>query len=186
MVGVAVARLLTNTPMRALTLSMVAIFASASDVDAQSGRNAAWFEILGAGGTWSLNYEHISPTGVLLRFGGTAGGWRNADNVLNGETALIETVGRELHVSLPGGEPDSPVEVGGGVVLGSQWKQHGTLDEKGVYAALVGALGLRSRQSGRGYMWRITFTPLFNFTAVNDYTRKGFQSAGGGSVGWVF
>ena len=183
--------------MRALTLSAVAILACASTASSQlvrrpsyppapTARNAAYFEILGAGGNYSLNYERIAPNLMLFRLGATNGGWRNADNVLNGERALIITVGRELHVSVPGGEPDSPIEVGGGFVVGSQWLQHGSIDERGSYAAIVGALGLRSHQTGHGYLWRLTFTPLFNFSAVNDNTKKGFQPYGGGSVGWIF
>lgn len=158
----------------------------AQDLVRQS-RTASYLELLGAGGFYSLNIERISPAENLLRFGFTTGATTNFDNITNGERALIATVGRVLRVSIPGGPPDGPIEIGGGVVVGEQWRhQSGNNREEGGYAALVGALGVRSRREGRGVMWRLTFTPFLNFSAHNDNSHTGLQPHLGGSLGWIF
>ena len=153
----------------------------------EMARAALFLEVLGPGGFYSLNVERITPGERLYRFGVTAGGVTNYDNITNGANAIIGTIGRIYRVSLPGGQPDSPVEVGGGVVLGTQSRhQSGMNRDEGSYAALVGQLGVRTRRTGSGFMWRFTFTPLLNFSAHNDFTRTGLQPHFGGSVGWMF
>lgn len=134
-----------------------------------------------------MNVERSTPSERLLRLGLTAGAITNYDNITNGERAVIATAGRLFRVSVPGGQPDTPIEIAGGVVLGEQWRhQSGSNRDEGGYAALVGSLGLRTSRRGPGFYWRLTFTPFLNFTAHNDQTRTGFQPSAGGSLGWLF
>ncbi|HET9424184.1 MAG TPA: hypothetical protein VFO55_02345 [Gemmatimonadaceae bacterium] len=151
------------------------------------GRLSGYFELLGAGGLYSLNVERITPSDRLFRLGFTNGAMANSDNVTNGERALIATAGRVFSISPPASRQPMPIEIGGGLVLGKQWRhQSGNNPDDGAYAAIVGALGIRGTPVGSGFLWRVTFTPFLNLSAHNDNTEKGFQPWGGFSAGWVF
>lgn len=148
---------------------------------------SAYVEAFGAGGLYSLNVERRSGSSGLLRAGVTSWSFDNYDGITNSERAVIGSIGKVFMVQPPGAPRETPLELGVGLVLGSQSRhQSGNNPDSGLYSAAIGSLGLRSDRTDPGFIWRLTFVPFYTFTTHNDFSKKGFEPGIGVSFGKIF
>ena len=167
-----------------LALGPVLRAQSAAPVPAPA-RNAAYLEILGNGGTASLNYERRLGDVVRLRVGW--GNWADEYSPDADETSRSYNV---VPIILQGVLYSGAhhLEIGGGALLGQvradsvffgtsqSWTQS--------IANLEALVGYRRQSTGRAFVFRVGVTP--SFALLGDYPDKGFHLGGGMSFGLAF
>lgn len=155
--------------------------ASPSPSDEATGRNALYFELLGNGGLYSVNYERRVRERVALRVG--AGTWDATDLLASGgETERIVTVPMTASL-LPQGRRGG-LEVGGGLVVGRESST--TLPSERILA-LTGILGYRRSAADSSFLFRATLNPFLDLSGSDSpYPDEGFMLSLGVSLGGVF
>ena len=120
--------------------------------------NAAYIELAGAGGLYSLNVERrLSPT-LLGRFGGTYYDITNMDQTRRAVSAVIAGGTYLIDVStLLRRGPGRFLELGGVAVAGSfTHASYGSTKASGPFSAAVPFAGLRYELPGGGLLLRVT------------------------------
>lgn len=147
-------------------------------------RHAAYLELLGSGGLYSVNYERRVQERVALRIG--AGSWSGDDIFGSGQTT-VTTVPVTISALRVGTRHF--LEAGGGILLGrkSAESSFGEPTRTSAVFALSGLLGYRYQQPGGGFLFRSALTPLVGFGSEEDaYPDKGIFPSVGVSFGWGF
>jgi len=148
-------------------------------------RNSAYLEILGNGGTASLNYERRLGEVVRLRVGW--GNWADEYSLDADETSRSYNVVPIMlqGVLYPGAHH---LEIGGGLLLGQvhadsvyfgtsqSWSQS--------IADLEAVVGYRRQSTGRAFVFRAGITP--SYALEGEYPDKGFHLGAGVSLGMAF
>lgn len=152
--------------------------------------NAAYAELLGNGGLFSINYERKFSRHASVRVG--AAYWSSSD--------FIEPDAETRMVSIPlllnwfGGSGSHYLEVGAGMLVGHKRKTFsgGVVHHSGGFASLTGAIGYRWERplepgQREGTILRAGFTPFFGFGDEEAaYPDTGFFPSIGLSFGLVF
>lgn len=173
--------------LRAWTLLAV-IGTAAFAQEGSGGRTrAAYFELGGPGGFYSLNFDamHAATTWRL--------GWTSYDGTgIGGQaahalSAVIGGVAREIpwtpRYAIPGTHVGEYIEAGAAIVAGTH-KHNGA---SGSVVTLVPILGFRSQPGYRAFMYRLTLTPYLPLIGgAAAYPERSPQFGAGGSIGFAF
>ena len=146
----------------------------AAQSDAEVPRNSVYYEGLGNGGLFSLNYERLLSDRLGLRLGFAS--WDAADFLGYYGGGRVTTVPIMLNSLYGSGR--RWFELGGGVVVGSNG---GT-----GFQTLTGTIGGRWH-TGRRWLIRAGITPFYGLNdESSSYPDKGFFTTAGISFGYRF
>lgn len=151
--------------------------------------NAAYLEVGGPGGFYSLNYERTTSSVVALRVGATAWSVTNLDNLKEDVSAVIAGVTLRHDVSaLVGHEEGRYVEAGAAVSAGSHSRtRYGTLESSGGFLTLVPMVGIRYQPPTGGFLYRVTVTPFVPLAGgAAKYPFDGPMMSASLSAGYAF
>jgi len=170
--------------------SLLVFLACGSPCLAQAGaapiaRNAVYLELLGNGGLYSVNFEHILHDTLALRVGFAT--WNSPAIFYDGTPPdRFTTVPVTVSYLLGGGE--RKLELGGGVTFGRATRDRFASDRRNFsFSSLTGIIGYRSQPLGRGYLFRAGVTPFYSFDQGDDaYPDPGFTLSAGVSFGYRF
>ncbi|GAC1649588.1 MAG: hypothetical protein NVS4B3_06920 [Gemmatimonadaceae bacterium] len=158
----------------ALAVPLAAQQAVAPDI----AKNAAYFEFLGNGGLYSVNYERRVARAVAIRIGGAQ---FSSDGFLGGATTDI-TSGLVM-VNALSGAGGHKLELGVGIMAG---RISSPPTKEGGFANITGVVGYRY-DPARGTVFRVGVTP---FVALSDgpsaYPDNGGFVSVGASFGLAF
>lgn len=178
-----------HVAFRLLVLAGLALGAApvSAQSDATPRRHAAYLELLGNGGLFSLNYERRVSPEVALRAG--VGAWSGDDLFGAGEVSMVTV---PLTASRIGGRGANHLELGGGVLLGRKTftavEEFGGDESSENFASLTGILGYRRQAPGARTVFRIAFTPFLSLTGDEStaYPDKGLFPSVGVALGFAF
>jgi hypothetical protein len=143
--------------------------------------NVISLEILGNGGPYSLNYERITPQGMVLRAGFASWSIRGFD-----ESDFFTF---PLTLSFLTNPQGRGWEVGGGFLLGQEkehidaWFDEGSDTETTSIVDLIAILGYRWRNAS-GWVFRFAVTPFL--TLSGEYPDETFMPSVGILLGRAF
>jgi hypothetical protein len=139
----------------------------------KQSKNAIYFEALGVGGLYSINYERLSDDNNY----GLRIGYSSWTMVLFGRTTFI---GVPIMLNYLDGNKNHKLELGLGLeyvkVSGSEFWTNKGFSESGIIG--ISSFGYRYQPMEGGGFFRIVISPLYNFT--------GFHIAIGISFGACF
>ena len=139
---------------------------AAADGPVMTARNHLFFELLGNGGAYSINYERLLTDRWTMRLG--FAGWSSEGFWSNSEKTYLMV---PLTSSLLFGRGSNFLELGGGVVWGRITKKYdnGTQPtERHRITNLTGIVGYRHQPSDGGFVFRAAFTPFFSLDNEHD------------------
>ena len=149
---------------------------------ADPARNSVYFEFLGNGGLYSLNYDRELVEGLRVRIG--YAGW-TAEDLFGGPATSMQTVPVSLHVVRGRGRHQA--DIGGGAVMGRRERAAGLGGDSGSFTSLVGVIGYRYQRPEGGFVFRAGFTPFYGLgDEAEAYPEKGFFPSAGVSLGFGF
>jgi hypothetical protein len=156
----------------------------------KDAKNVLYIEGLGNAGVYSLNYERSFKENVNVRIG-------FGYSEIVGETTVSDTIvgqrkekvnvrfgASPVMVNYFIGKGDHKIEIGGGITLfvisaqSSEISSNGLKFKAGVLSFLTGTIGWRYQPKGGGLVFKVAFTPFYNFSKVLPF--------GGISVGYAF
>lgn len=154
---------------------------SLSDGKAQEvilSKNSIFFEFLGNGGLYSINYERSFSANLCGRIGFCS--FLSVDFV-GGETGgRITTI--PVLITYFSGQKKSHFEIGGGMLFGKD-----NADQvSGAIIDLTSFIGYRYQAPGKGILFRVGFTPFLSLDNEANYPDKGLFLSGGISLGYHF
>jgi hypothetical protein len=174
-------------PVRVLACtSTFLLLACALPADAQDAgdpwrNNAVYFELLGNGGVFSINYERAVTPSLRLRVG--AASW-TAQGFWSDAETRFETFPLMLHV-VPG-RGAHRFEVAIGILAGHRGRQDDT-GESGAFVSLTGLIGYRYEPPARRFVFRAGVAPFYGFgDSAIAYPAEGFLPSLGLSFGARF
>ena len=142
--------------------------------------NAAYFELFGNGGFFSINYERAVTPSLRLSVG--AASWTAQSFWSDAETRFA-TFPLMLHV-LPGGGAHR-FEAARGVLPGHRGRPD--IGESSGFVSLTGLIGYRYEPPGRRFVFRAGVTPFYGFgDSATAYPDEGFLPSVGFSFGARF
>lgn len=151
-------------------------------------RHAAYLELLGNGGLYSLNYERRVAPAVALRAG--VGAWSGDDLFGAGEVSMVTVPLTASHVA---GRGANHLELGGGVLLGRKTltaaEEFGGGEQSShAFASLTGIIGYRRQAPAGRAVFRIAFTPFLSLTGDEStaYPDRGLFGSVGVALGFAF
>ena len=155
-------------------------------------RHAAYFELGGYGGLYSLNYDRLVSERRSLRIGVSEIATTNFDNVRTHLTTL--PVGLNFLIDpedlVRGSSPlfggaDRDIELGLGLILGLEGKAHvSEPQDRSAVVAVAGTVGFRYQRRAPGFMLRMGLVPLLPLLSPEETFFKGLSA--GISAGYVF
>ena len=144
-----------------LSVCFISFFNGCFSQDLPKTRNALYFELLGSGGLYSINYERNINRNVYGRIG--FGTWEVTDLFsLNPEPGRITTV--PLLITYLSGSTKHHFEIGGGFLLGNKKDFMGSSS----IFSLTGFLGYRYQSLiSKGFLFRIGLAPFISLNETN-------------------
>jgi hypothetical protein len=173
-------------PLGILACSTTLLLALATQIHAQhaTGRargNAVYFELLGNGGLFSINYERAMTPSLRLRLGGAT--WTAQSFWSDAETRFATFPLMLQFVPGPGAHH---LEAAIGVLPGHRSRDH-DVGGSGGFLSLTGLIGYRYEPLGRRFLFRAGFTPFIGFgDSATAYPDEGFLPSLGLSFGARF
>lgn len=150
-------------------------FAQIERVDARS--SAAWIEMLGNGGLYSLNAETYIAESVVVRAGFAS--WNTQDLFYYGANDRYITA--PLTTSYVRGSGDSKLETGLGLMFG---RSSTNSDGGATFVNATAIFGYRYEPADRRVIYRIVATPFLPLQG--DYPHDSFLISIGMSAGFQF
>ncbi len=172
-----------NTVLVVVTAALACLAVPHRLAAQSASRNAAYVELLGSGGAYSVNVER-RVSDLRMRVGFAS--WSGSDLFGAGEREFVTVPLTLSHVR---GSGNHHLESGGGLTLGNRkfTSAFGEDERSSGFATLTGLVGYRYQQSGPGVILRALFTPLFGLGADDvAYPDRGFTPSVGISVGYAF
>jgi len=152
--------------------------------DAPVSRNAVFFELLGNGGPYSLNYERMLTESLGLRVGYAT--WTGL-GFWEGESPPDRYNTVPVTVSYLLGRGERKLELGGGITFGRGTLERNADNRDVTSRSLTAIVGYRSQPPGRGYLFRVGVTPFYSFDDEEEaYPDPGFTFSVGVSFGYRF
>lgn len=185
-----------GTVWRACLLIATLALLCARHADAQVVRapeikapDAAFVEVGGPGGFYSVNYEHLLDNVLSLRAGATS--WSTTSFDKQGEkmdAAIVGALVRYDISRLVDRTDGRYVEAGATITMGSYSRSsYDTIEADGSFTTLVPMLGIRYQPPGGGFMYRATATPYVPLSGgTAQYPREGVRAGASLSVGYAF
>jgi len=162
-----------------LLLVAAALPVYGQDTVAPARDNAAYVELLGSGGLYSVNYERALTPSVRVRVGAAA--W-TAESFWSDAKTRLRTFPLMLHV-VPG-RGSHRLEAGIGVLPGYRDHDFGA---SGGFVSLIASVGYRYEPPQRRFIFRTGFTPFYGFGEPSiAYPDTGFLPSLGLSFGARF
>jgi hypothetical protein len=141
-------------------------------------KNSIFFEILGNGGLYSINYERSLNTKLYGRIGFST--FLSFD-LLGGDTGgRITTI--PVLLSYFSGQKKNHFEISGGMLFGKV----NTDLVSGAIIDLTSFIGYRYQAPGKGFLFRVGITPFLSLDKKANYPDKGLSLSGGISWGYHF
>jgi hypothetical protein len=166
---------------RNLILFVLCFLVSLSEGKSQEiilSKNSIFFELLGNGGLYSINYERSLNTNLYGRIGFST--FLSVDFLGGGEPGgRITTI--PVMVTYFSGKKKSHFEIGGGMLFGKDNNEN-----PGTIIDLTAFIGYRYQAPGKGILFRIGFTPFLSLDNKANYPDKGLLISGGISLGYHF
>lgn len=141
-------------------------------------KNSIFFEILGNGGLFSINYERGFTSNLYGRLGFSH--W-TAKNSWGPGTKIMTTI--PVLVTYFTGHKQSHFEIGGGFLFGKYKDYYGS---NSTIVDLTSFVGYRYQSPGNGILLRIGLTPFLSLDNKANYPDKGLDLSGGVSYGYHF
>jgi hypothetical protein len=141
--------------------------------------NAVYFEILGNGGLYSLNYDHSLNVDLKLRLGAA---YSHISDRYIGDNGL-EVYSVPLLISYLKGANKHKLEVSGGGLFGIE-NYHS--DHGGEFILNLTAFAGYRYEATKGFLFRVGITPFYNVVGNPNYIIDGFFVSGGISLGYHF
>jgi len=164
-----------------LFLAGVAPGAYAQDTAVPARDNAAYFELLGNGGLYSVNYERALTPWLRVRVG--AASW-TAESFWSDAERQIRTFPVMLHVVPGRGAHRLDAAIG---VLPGHTGRDRDVGESGGFLSLIALVGYRYEPPQRRFIFRAGFTPFYGFgESSTAYPDAGFLPSFGVSWGARF
>lgn len=146
-------------------------------------KNSIYFEVLGQGILYSVNYEHRFTQKMSFRIGYTS--WRiNLLPIIFFVDGFLDVRGFPIMMSYLSGDGNNHLEFGIGIV-GTKMKGKGEdiffgteIEGENTLILGTGTLGYRYQPSSNGLLFKIGLTPFYNAHT--------FQLSGGISLGYAF
>jgi hypothetical protein len=143
--------------------------------------HAAYVELLGNGGLYSVNYERALTPALRVRLG--AGAWTSESFWSDAQTRF-RTFPMMLQI-VPGGGAHH-LEAGIGVLPGLRGRER-DVGESGSFVSLIGVVGYRYEPPQRRFVFRAGFAPFYGFGDSSiAYPEAGFLPSLGLSFGARF
>lgn len=160
--------------LRIHSITTVLVIVLSCQTFSQSQPNSVYFEVLGNGGLYSINYDRLFTENLGGRIGVM---YFNADWFAFFNDVDIFLIPITLNYCIGTGK--HKLELGAGGVIGLvNAGFFGSNPTSGSGVVWTGTIGYRYQKNNGGFMWRIGFTPLFN--------SKDFLPWGGISMGYSF
>lgn len=163
--------------IKKLLLAAIWILSLVSDVNAQEviySKNSIFFELLGNGGLYSVNYERRFKPDLYGRIGFSS--FKSID-LLNPENKeRITTI--PVLITYFTGQKMHHFEMGGGMLFG--------FITEDTIIDLTAFFGYRYQTPGNGILIRIGFTPFLSLDKKANYPDNGLSLSGGIALGYHF
>lgn len=157
-----------------LKIFIVVTMLLGSEINAQFKPNSIYFELLGNGGLYSINYDRLFTENLGGRIGFMY--FSADDSIIDIDQLILVPIMLNYFV----GEGNSKLELGAGIVMGSFKTDFWGLIIESSSPAVIGTAtaGYRYQSLDGGLLFRAGFTPLF--------VGERFITWGGLSVGVAF
>jgi hypothetical protein len=142
--------------------------------DREFAKNSLYFEFLGNGGLYSINYERALTSSLYARLG--FGTWTT--EFMGSPETKMTTI--PVMINYITGNKRSHFEIGGGFLFGSLKEN----EVSNPVFDLIAFLGYRYQPAERGFLFRVGLTPFLSLNSV-DYPGK-FTTSIGISWGYHF
>ena len=151
--------------------------------------DAAFLEVGGPGGFYSVNYDHLLDDVLSLRAGATS--WSTTSFDKQGEKVDAAILGATLRYDISrfvDRIDGRYLEAGATITFGSHSRSsYGTSEASGTFTTLVPMLGIRYQPPHGGFMYRATATPYVPLSGgTARYPQEGARAGASLSVGYAF
>lgn len=164
-----------------LLLVALCFLVSLSDGKSQEvilSKNSIFFEILGNGGLYSINYERSLNANLYGRIGFST--FLSVDFVGGKTGGRITTI--PVLITYFSGKKKSHFELGGGILFGKD-----NADQvSGTIIDLTSFIGYRYQAPEKGILFRVGLTPFLSLNNKTNYPDNGLFLSGGISLGYHF
>jgi hypothetical protein len=154
----------------------------------RAGATSVYLELLGNGGLYSVNLDRrLGAGGMTVRAG--IASWTSDGGLFAGVGERQRFLTVPLMLNALTGTGTHHVELGGGVLLGSQTvtPPFGGPTTRSSIVTATSTLGYRRQPPGRGWVFRAGLTPMFGFGSEEQaYPDRGFFVSAGVSAGYAF
>lgn len=141
-------------------------------------KNSIFFELLGNGGLYSINYERSLSATLIGRIGFST--FLTFDILSSEPGDRIITI--PALISYLSGHKNSHFEIGGGILFGNINENNGS----NIIFDLTTFIGYRYQEPRKGILFRIGLTPFLSLDNKANYPDKGLSLSGGISLGYHF
>jgi hypothetical protein len=159
-----------------LCICFSSLFIGCFSQDLPIAKNAIYFELLGNGGFYSINYERNIHPNIYGRIGFAT--FQTSELFDRTVTGRITTV--PIIVSYLTGKNKNHFELGGGLLLG--YKKE--VSFSGTIFDITSFIGYRYQSLNKGFLFRIGLTPFISLNNTNY--PDSFLLSGGASFGYHF
>lgn len=150
--------------------------------------NAAFLEVGGPGGFYSLNYDRLLNDNVSIRAGATSWSVTSFDKQGEKLTAGIVAATVRADVSRFVDRTEGRyAEAGAAISFASHSRSsYDTIVADGSFVTLVPMIGIRSQTRNGGFMYRATFTPFVPLSGgTAQYPKEGGRASASLSAGYA-
>jgi hypothetical protein len=159
-----------------LSVGLITLFTACFSQDLPGTKNAVYFELLGNGGYYSINYERVFHQNIYCRIGFAT--FQSTDLFDRSVTGRITTI--PILAGFFTGQNKHHFELGGGLLLGNQTEE----SETNPICDITSFIGYRYQSLKKGFLFRAGLTP---FVSLNDTNYPDtFLLSAGISLGYHF
>jgi hypothetical protein len=159
--------------------SMISIFDGNSQ-EIKLPKNSLYFELFGAGGLYSINYERQVSSKLYGRFGLST--FKLTDFLGSGTGTGTRITTFPVMITYLSGIGKSHFEIAGGMLFGLETE----INANYKIIDLIAFIGYRYQPPVKGLVFRIGLSPFFSLDNDADYPDIGFTTSAGISIGYHF
>ena len=167
-----------KTKFLVITVCLLISMSDSNSQDIKPSKNSLYFELLGNGGLYSINYERQVSSKLYGRIGFST---FNITDVL-GDGSASRITAFPLLMTYLSGKGKSHLEIAGGMLIGLETEP----DASYKIIDVTAFIGYRYQPPGRGFIFRVGFTPFFSLDNEADYPDQGFAPSAGIGLGYHF
>jgi hypothetical protein len=170
-----------KTKFLVITVCLLISMSDANSQDIKLSKNSLYFELLGNGGFYSINYERQVSSKLYGRIGFSTLQTTNTQ-YFGGEETKTRTTTFPVLMTYLSGNGKNHLEIAGGMLFG-------LVTETNVSSAIIDLtafIGYRYQPPGGGFIFRIGFSPFLSLDKDADFPDQGFTPSAGISFGYHF